>query len=38
MSAALPVLDRLDRVKLVHGPTPLEELARLSDRLGGPRI
>lgn len=38
MSAALPVLDRLDRVKLVHGPTPLEALDRLSDRLGGPRI
>lgn len=38
MSAALPVLDRLDRVKLVHGPTPLEALPRLSDRLGGPRI
>lgn len=38
MSAALPVLDRLDRVRLVHAPTPLEEMPRLSDRLGGPRI
>ncbi len=38
MSAALPVLDRLDRVALVHGPTPLDALPRLSDRLGGPRI
>ncbi|MSP48853.1 MAG: D-cysteine desulfhydrase [Alphaproteobacteria bacterium] len=38
MSAALPVLDRLDRVRLVHGPTPLEAMPRLSDRLGGPRI
>jgi D-cysteine desulfhydrase family pyridoxal phosphate-dependent enzyme len=38
MSQALPVLDRLDRVRLVQAPTPLEELPRLSDRLGGPRI
>ena len=38
MSAALPVLDRFDRVRLVQSPTPLELLPRLSDRLGGPRI
>lgn len=29
---------RLDRVRLAHLPTPLEELTRLSDALGGPRI
>ena len=38
MSAALPVLDRFDRVPLVNGPTPFHLLPRLSDRLGGPRI
>lgn len=31
-------IDRLPRVKLAHLPTPLEELPRLSARLGGPRI
>jgi 1-aminocyclopropane-1-carboxylate deaminase/D-cysteine desulfhydrase-like pyridoxal-dependent ACC family enzyme len=29
---------RLPRVPLAHLPTPLEELPRLSERLGGPRI
>jgi L-cysteate sulfo-lyase len=38
MSASLPVLDRLDRIALVHSPTPLDPLPRLSERLGGPRI
>ncbi len=38
MSAALPVLDRFERVRLVQSPTPLELLPRLSDHLGGPRI
>jgi 1-aminocyclopropane-1-carboxylate deaminase/D-cysteine desulfhydrase-like pyridoxal-dependent ACC family enzyme len=30
--------DRLPRVPLAHLPTPFEELPRLSERLGGPRI
>jgi 1-aminocyclopropane-1-carboxylate deaminase/D-cysteine desulfhydrase-like pyridoxal-dependent ACC family enzyme len=30
--------ERLPRVSLAHLPTPLEELPRLSERLGGPRI
>jgi 1-aminocyclopropane-1-carboxylate deaminase/D-cysteine desulfhydrase-like pyridoxal-dependent ACC family enzyme len=30
--------ERLPRVPLGHLPTPLEELSRLSERLGGPRI
>lgn len=38
MSAALPVLDRFDRVRLVQAPTPLELLPRLSERLGGAQI
>jgi L-cysteate sulfo-lyase len=38
MSQHLPVLDRLDRVALVHGPTPFEHLPRLSAKLGGPQI
>lgn len=31
-------IDRLDRIRLAHLPTPLEELRRLSQSLGGPRI
>lgn len=31
-------IERLPRAHLAHLPTPLEELDRLSDRLGGPRI
>jgi 1-aminocyclopropane-1-carboxylate deaminase/D-cysteine desulfhydrase-like pyridoxal-dependent ACC family enzyme len=31
-------IERLPRVHLAHLPTPLEELGRFSDRLGGPRI
>jgi D-cysteine desulfhydrase family pyridoxal phosphate-dependent enzyme len=38
MSASLPALDRLDRIRLVHSPTPLDHLPRLSERLGGPQI
>ncbi len=31
-------LDRFDRVKLCHRPTPLEPMDRLADHLGGPRL
>ena len=31
-------LDKQSRVSLMHGPTPLEPLDRLSEELGGPRI
>ena len=31
-------LDKQRRVSLMHGPTPLEPLDRLSEELGGPRI
>ena len=31
-------IDRLPRVRLAHLPTPLEEMPRLSDHLGGPRM
>lgn len=31
-------IDRLPRAPLAHLPTPLEELARFSERMGGPRI
>lgn len=34
MPQHLPVLSRLDRVALVHGPTPFEHLLRLSPKLG----
>jgi L-cysteate sulfo-lyase len=31
-------LDRFARVELCHKPTPLEEMKRLADHLGGPRL
>jgi L-cysteate sulfo-lyase len=31
-------IDRLPRIRLVHLPTPLEELRRLSKAVGGPRL
>ena len=31
-------IDKLPRMRIAHLPTPLEEMPRLSDELGGPRI
>ena len=31
-------LEDIPRVRLIHGPTPLEPLARLRERIGGPRL
>ena len=31
-------LNRFDRVRLCHSPTPLEPLKKLSQHLGGPEI
>ena len=31
-------VDRLPRIRVAHLPTPLEEMPRLSEALGGPRI
>ena len=31
-------IDKLPRMRIAHLPTPLEEMPRLSEELGGPRI
>ncbi|MCI0835315.1 MAG: D-cysteine desulfhydrase, partial [Chloroflexi bacterium] len=31
-------IDRLPRMRLAHLPTPLEEMPRLTEKLGGPKI
>ena len=31
-------IDKLPRMKIAHLPTPLEEMPRLTERLGGPQI
>jgi L-cysteate sulfo-lyase len=36
--ASVERLSQLPRVKLAHGPTPLEDAPRLSAHLGGPRV
>ena len=35
---AMPSLDQLPRINLLHAPTPLEPLPRLSAALGGPQL
>ena len=34
----MPSLDQLPRINLLHAPTPLEPLPRLSAALGGPQL
>ena len=38
MGSPMPSLDQLPRINLLHAPTPLEPLPRLSAALGGPQL
>src|SRR5277367_2888903 len=38
IGSPVPSLDQLPRINLIHAPTPLEPLPRLSAALGGPQL